>query len=344
MVRNIFILAIYVMLTQKAMGEFCIQSFNTYGPAYSSNLEGRTKKFLKLLKAEKNCSIVTLQEVWQDRHIEQLSLGLKNINSEYDVFHADTLLNGSRSGLLMASSFPITSNEAYSFINYPNGISDWFREQMGVKKAVSALLVSVSDNGITDKLIVINTHLHHSSQPIRLAQIVELGEYLNKAELKRFPLILAGDFNAQPYSLEWFLIKELLELQDSHLTSNKEYKKEDATYDENNPLSWGGPSRVLDYVFYRNGEETQLKIQSSQVFPKVYKDQYLSDHYGKKVSLDFEPINGFFMPINYENQSKEYIERALRILKNQKEKEYIFAIKALERRLGYSEFENSLDM
>ncbi|MCB0356659.1 MAG: endonuclease/exonuclease/phosphatase family protein, partial [Bdellovibrionales bacterium] len=213
-----------------ARAEFCFQSFNTYGPAYALNLKKRTKLFSQLLKLHTHCELMVLQEVWRQSHKKRLKKNLRNLDDSIEFYHGDALDDNFKTGLLLSSQYKILSTNTYYYIQYPNGALDWVRKQVNVRKAFSSIVVDMNDNHFNSEVEVINTHLHPTSKVIRLAQIIELSEYLKTSPWRKKPLILAGDFNAQPHSFEWDVIVYLLGLRDAHIQTNSEYLSVDCTY------------------------------------------------------------------------------------------------------------------
>lgn len=316
-----------------SLAEFCVQSYNAYGPAYSLNLKGRTNLLLSMFEEKGLCEIVTFQEVWRDSHIDHLLVGLDSLNPDFSFYHANNPFEGVSTGLLTATTFPVSAAESLVYYEYPNGIADWFRGQLGVKKALGTVRANISESEKNQDVWVVNTHLHHSSQVIRLAQIVELGEYLNHDNLRALPLILAGDFNFKPDSLEAELLKVYSRVIDTHTEVHGEYGLGEATYDVENPLSWGGDSRIIDYVFYRNSDGYGLRPTSSEIYPKDYNGQFMSDHYGRWVSFRLAESEAL-LEAHENEKAVDVLKRALRVLRSEKSPDFDGAVRILERKIA----------
>ncbi len=323
-----------ILFSFQSQAVFCYQSFNAYGPAYSFDLKKRTKNLIQLLSKESPCEIMSFQEVWNKSHIKRLKRGLLTNQLATKFNHADENLEGSKTGLLIASQFTLVNVDSYLYGDYVSGASDWLRDKLGVHKAFSFSIVNVvADSDVAD-VGVINTHLHHASQAIRLAQIIELGDYLRKPKIQELPLIVSGDFNATPYSLEWWLIQADLMVRDSHITVHPDYEVDDFTYDSENPYSWGGKSRALDYVFYRPSNLYEISVEDSIVFPRTYEGEYLSDHYGKKNNFKLDKssigLSDFGMPVA---DRINIYKKAYRVFKKQKSNKFERVIVILQEQL-----------
>jgi hypothetical protein len=154
------------------------------------------------------------------------------------------------------------------------------------------------------------------------------------------PLILAGDFNFLPDSIEKLLLEVYGNVQDTHLELKEKHSSEDVTYDANNPYSWGGPSRTLDYVFFRQSAEANsiyLKVLNSKIYPKTYKGQYLSDHYGRTVQFEFTDSKVATPNPLSRKEIKEILIKSIKILSSDSPREFDWAIKKLEQRLALLE-------
>ncbi|MCB0392166.1 MAG: endonuclease/exonuclease/phosphatase family protein [Bdellovibrionales bacterium] len=322
---------VFLLCCCTASADFCIQSFNTYGPAYASQVKMRTQLLVELFNLKTDCEVFLFQEVWKKSHKKNLRTGLSSLSPEMSFYHGDESYRDVKTGLLMATNFNIQENFTQLYKVFSHGAADWFRDQLGVKKAFTASTVNVVDNGMTASIKIINTHLHHSSKVIRLAQILELYEYMNKHQ--SLPIIIAGDLNTTPRSLEWKLLTRVLKVKDSHFSVYQNYQKEDCTYCHDNPLSWGGPSRVLDYVFYRSGKLVELKATESEVYPKTFKGEHLSDHYGKKIRFQLKNKSSF-----------QTVKDSAGIISIEEEKQVLKAVKSLFLKEKSKEFQRFIEI
>ncbi len=119
-----------------------------------------------------------------------------------------------------------------------------------------------------ETILVANTHLDHSTDAVRSAQIEILLEILRE-QVGDYPVYLMGDFNcyvgSEPYG------KVAVLLQDAHKTAWVDLSTEDRTF--HNYQDFGGGE--IDFIFHN---ERAIPV-SYQILSKGY-DGYVSDHYG----------------------------------------------------------------
>jgi hypothetical protein len=262
--------------------EFCVQTFNVYGPAYASSVDYRISKLANEILAAP-CDSFQFQELWKEDQFEILDRQLAP--EKYALLWADHIRQDEKMiGLGSAFQGSIGWAKSGTFsINNNDGIGDWFRGAWGVEKGYTLMQVKLDKAPPT---LFVNTHTHPSNTSIRIAQIVQLIQTM-AAENTSLPTILTGDFNATPDSLEWKLIKDVANMRDSFLEKNKTYK-EVCTYCGDNPLSWSSEDRVIDFVFLRNSKEFELTVKSSVVnLMGEDKESPLSDHFGVQSVLDW---------------------------------------------------------
>jgi endonuclease/exonuclease/phosphatase family metal-dependent hydrolase len=111
-----------------------------------------------------------------------------------------------------------------------------------------------SERGLPD-LLFVTTHLHHQSEPDRLAQAAHLNELL--APHRASPLILTGDINAMPHSkVLQFFAQDWVDLT-----------PEDAL-----TFPADKPNRKIDYIFLPKGHRWRV------VHAEVIAEPMASDH------------------------------------------------------------------
>lgn len=254
---------------------FCVQTFNVYGPAYASSVEYRLELLAKEIKKDP-CDSYQFQELWKENQFQLLQNSLET--NRFAMLWADTIRSdGKMIGLGSAFQGSILKAESGLFrVNNEDGIADWFRGAWGVEKGFSILQARLDNS---PNLIFVNTHTHPTNFSIRIAQIVQLLQEIGK-QSDDLPIILTGDFNATPESLEYQLLTVVGNLRDSYFLSNRSYK-DVCTYCGSNPLSWSSEDRVIDYVFYQDSSSVALEVEKSSINLQG-KDEYspLSDHFG----------------------------------------------------------------
>lgn len=263
--------------------QFCFQNFNAYGPLYASGRNERTEGILGHLKARPKCDIVQLQEVWMESHIDHIE---RSLREQYSFSSPN---RDSRIGIMDLVMGDILSRETFTFaVNNSGSVLDRARSVASVDKAFHVLRVQLP--AIDEEFYVINTHLHPSSQAVRLTQILDLLRW--RLQNQNLKMILSGDFNSDPQDLERRLLMSVVGLRDAMADSfpNATYPAEFCTYCKSNPLSWLPSDHVFDYIFYSNAgsANTSLKLSSAEVNLKGSSQKPLSDHYGIRAYFHVE--------------------------------------------------------
>jgi endonuclease/exonuclease/phosphatase family metal-dependent hydrolase len=287
--RAFFISAAWAALTLTApafaeSGQFCVQSFNVYGPAYASGVEYRLSRLAEeIVKAP--CAATQFQEFWRDGQYQNFKEEISAARLAMvraDEYRSD----GSMTGLASAfAGHVISARSALFSVNNEGGVLDWFRDLSGVQKGYSALEVKL-DNG--PAALFLNLHDHPTEESIRVAQVAELAEaMLADPSALKSPLILTGDLNATPEGPELAILRDILLLRDSYVEANGAYGNE-CTYCGDNPLSWSSEDRVIDFVLVRNSPDIELISARSEFNLKGEKYDPLSDHFGVKTDFRWQ--------------------------------------------------------
>lgn len=255
---------------EQSSKELCFQTFNAYGPWYAPNLEKRTE-YLKEYLLNNPCDVLLFQEVWLDEHVETLKVFLEK--SGYQVFHFDHIsLKGKKYGLLTGVKGQIEGQGFFEFSHNYEGIMDSIREYVGVGKGAGLLKVKL-DN-YKKQLFIVNIHLHHSEKELRLKQAIELVDKVKELNKENLEVVIGGDFNFEPGSEENQILSSSFVLAEP---------KNTCTYCKDNDYSWTFSDRQID-KFYLS-REMGIKISKFTNQPKMWKDQYMSDHSGLRVFL-----------------------------------------------------------
>lgn len=297
---------------------FCVQNFNAYGPIYALNLKARTEILSRELLTRDSCDVIHLQEVWNESHIDQLEDLLKR---RYLMSMPN---RESRIGLMSLFQFELGEQETHNFVvNDEGGFLDTIRSVFKVKKAFH--VVKADPRLLDEQMYFVNTHLHPTSQAIRVTQLVDILEWrLQHQDLK---MILSGDLNANPQDLERGLALVLLGTRDGLYESVGDYPKGLCTYCVVNPTGWKMSDQVFDYILYSNIGEAQssLFVQSAAINLKGTPRKPLSDHYGVKIEFGYKK-NLIPQTRDSQNMRREtavlYISQALRVLEKEKKAEF----------------------
>lgn len=262
--------------------QICIQNFNAYGPAYASKVKSRTQVFSVELQKD-SCDLIHLQEAWTARQINTINDILK-----WDYKISSPNLTG-LNGLMSLYKGQGSNFETYSFkINNLDGLLDGVREKFNVEKAFHVFLWR--PHGMPEEIYAVNTHLHPTSQAVRLTQILDILSWRQDHLDKK--VILSGDFNASPDSLEIQVLRLLLGFDDvmrEHLGGD--YPEGFCTYCRENKLSWNFQDKIFDYVFlsnYGRSSKSQFMIENAAINMQGTAQQRLSDHYGVRVRLKWK--------------------------------------------------------
>lgn len=268
-------------------GRFCVQTFNVYGTAYASGRAGRVERIGAEL-ARDPCDAVQLQELWRTDDFRSVRDALQPARQA--VLYADDLRgDGSLTGLASAFSGHVLGSRSELFrVNNEKGMLDWFRDEIGVQKGLTAFEVRLDRSPET---LFLNLHTHPGSQSVRLAQLLQLIDLalLRSPRAALLPLVLTGDLNATPGSLELDLLRDVLLLRDGYVETHGGSYGTACTYCARNPLSWLGEDRIFDFTLFRSSPDVGLSAGESSVnLAGPSPDEPLSDHYGVRTQLDWQ--------------------------------------------------------
>lgn len=280
---------------------FCLQNFNAYGPIYAKDIFERTERMTSELQAIPKCDVVQLQEVWNESQITQIE---KDLKRQYKM---STPNKTARIGVMSLFMEDIISEDTQTFnINNENGVLDSIREAFDVKKAFHIVRSSFFE--VNETFQFVNTHLHPTSQPVRLTQILDMVQWRLKHQDEK--LLLTGDLNADPGSAEHRLVKYVLGMNDSLELHLNGYPKGVCTYCTGNPRGWMFTNHVFDYIFFSNVGESQstLKVLSSQVNMRGTPRRPLSDHFGVRTQFSIDPVKAEVTTAQIEMRRQKALE------------------------------------
>lgn len=299
--------------------ELCIQSFNAYGPAYAPDLKRRTEAVGDYIQSSP-CHVIQLQEVWTEPHhewlISEIQRSLPFLSAVwFDHFQNPNL--GS-SGLSMFTSEIITEQHFEAFHINSDGLLDNIREMLGVIKGIGSSVITVRSNQ-DSRINMLNVHLHPSSQRVRVAQITQLIERVETILISSSdPLIITGDFNFTPNSVEYSLLKHVLKLSDTYLEANGQYPKDACTYCKSNPHHWPGVTGVIDYIWSMSLPKIRLTVKKSSFNLHGLKGVVPSDHLGIRtyfmIEDGFQKKSSTIPQYKRIDQAKDAIQVAISIL------------------------------
>jgi hypothetical protein len=266
----------------------CVQTFNTYGPFYAPYKSARTEETLRLLQREGACDAYLFQEAWIESHSQRLEQGLGRLFPGVRTYQFDELRrDDKKSGITLSTSDVEFRSGSRLFGWNQDSLLDQLRKTLSVEKGFGYVEVLRPEQGEGAGILWISLHLHPSSQRVRLSQILELGEFLLSETDLTHPFVVAGDFNAEPGSLESSVLREVFQLSDAYLQKNGGYPPRYCTYCGDNPLSWSpGKNKVLDYIYYRSGAKVQLWPEDVRTNLIASPDRTVSDHAGVRARFN----------------------------------------------------------
>lgn len=298
---------------------FCLQNFNAYGPIYASKVEERTELMTGFLQGIPKCEVVHLQEVWNDSHIDQIE---KSLSRQYNISSPN---RDAKIGVMSLFMGDIKGRQTVDFaVNNEGGILDTVRGAFNVKKAYHVVRASFYE--MAEDFFFMNTHLHPTSQAVRLTQALDLLQWRLKNQDEK--LILSGDFNADIDSVERKFLMLTLGARDAMEQSlGGSYPQWYCTYCAGNPLGWMLSNHTFDYIFFSNvgKSETSLKVLDGQVNMRGTPRKPWSDHYGVRVEFSLESEKSVVAAEVLEARRRQALEVfavAEQILKQQKETEF----------------------
>ena len=294
MKKNYVALLVVLFLAPLHAAAECLLTFNTYGPIYASNVHGRGVRLVEEINQKNKCDLIHFQEAWSENQINIFDQGLKNT---YKIYEPN---RQARIGLMNFSLRPWHDAKTYSYrANYDGNLLDDVRKLVHTKKAFAVL------DGALAGTFSINTHLHPTSDRVRILQLLDLLNW--RIAHNSQPIILTGDFNMDPNSFEHAFVMKILNLDDSMLVVNGSYPNDFCSYCANNPLGWLSDNHTFDYVFFSQLAADEAGWIPRQIHLALTGDgRPLSDHYGLKV--DFEWSHGSTSNVDAEKSKAEMIQ------------------------------------
>lgn len=269
---------------------FSVQTFNLYGPLYGRALGKRSRDFVSEIQRGNVADFNFYQEVWSQDHLDYLEGELKQ-NPDQSWIRFDEARDDRTSSGLAAFLQWGQVNEVSSqlFQKIKKGFLDELRDFFGVWKGFGIL--RLRDPETANRYLFINTHLHPTSQIIRLCQLVTLSNWMLENAAIDESVFFVGDFNSGPGSLEWDLITKFLGFEDPFNSVNLS-KVRPCTYcASTNPLAWGeNEDRILDNVFFLPSPEVDLRATNAIVNYNEERRLPISDHYGVRVDFEIEGL------------------------------------------------------
>jgi endonuclease/exonuclease/phosphatase family metal-dependent hydrolase len=252
-----------------------VLTFNAWAvPVVSDERQARIQRVGQAV-AELGPDVVAMQEVWTDEDARSIEGALKATRLQHVRFFASSAPVGFGStGLLIASVYPLADVAYEPFALGTRPHTPWHLDWVAAKGVIRARIETP-----LGAVLVANTHLQASYRtgnyvPVRIGQMLQIANFLGPfgprppAGADEPPVILAGDLNAAPSTVEFQLLASAAGLR---------------------PAT---PDFDIDAVLYRRGTALAMRpVQVSTVMDTPVDlgngtHDRLSDHPG--ILVDFE--------------------------------------------------------
>lgn len=256
---------------------FKLVTFNIrcdYGQDGNNNFEYRKPFILEKLKAERP-DLICFQEV-----LPHVAIWLKEVLTDYYVVgcgRSDTLEDEQVSVAYLKERMNLISMETFWLSPTPYAPASRYEEQSECPRVCTEAVFE----DLREKQVfrLVNLHLDHMGTQARslgLEQIVKKAE--GTGVFTGVPVILAGDFNAEPDAPE---IKQMEKWPAYRFMT----EKIGITY--HGFLPWDG-TEAIDHIFLRDGENTKIRCLSLEKWEDRRGNLWLSDHYPICTTLEWE--------------------------------------------------------
>ena len=260
-------------------------TFNVWGlpEAFSDDVSSRMRELAKRLEAS-DLDILLIQEAWTGEVRRTIRHGARHAGFEVSEG------SGASGGLMTLSRFPIRSSrfDRFRFRGDPERVDKG--EYLGGKG-----FESVEIQGPGGPFFLINTHVHARyriedsplDSAVRTAQLLQIVAFVHGHPGS---VVVGGDFNCRQGDPEFEVFRGLtgaIELGQGTslgtLSSSNFYKRHR-----------DGPDKRIDFLFLRPApgfawQATGAKLLFSETARIRRRDRSLSDHYGFRVDLTWQP-------------------------------------------------------
>ena len=266
--------------------QLCVQTLNTYGMFYADNLEERHQKTLEFLK-QHDCDIILLQEVWEEAHYQNLAQLSQDINMNSVYFRKP--YDDKKSGLVGLFRGDVQESDVFYFPSpIESGLEFLYDLFRVIDKGFGMAQVRTSLSH-QNPFLVFNFHLDNISQTQRISQLLLYLEWILENSYLNQAIIAGGDFNFEPSSLEFRIMKKLFQFKNPYEQMRKPHECThlcaDGGYDFFNSFIGEG---IRDYIFFKSSSKTNFDPQDVFIFPKRYNDVFLSDHFGLRAIFNLD--------------------------------------------------------
>lgn len=252
--------------------------------------------------------VVGLQEVWDTAAQTKIAHMAESGGLRYSHYFKNGI---SGSGNMILSRYPILTCDfqAYSVNGRPQRLlRDDYYGSKGVGMARIACPAGIIDFYVTH--LISHYDQQDEYEAHRAAQIFELLQFIKRTNKSDF-LIVAGDLNSAPESLEYSMLTALEKLNDAYREGHS-----DAGY-TSSFADPGGPTERIDYVLYRERGVNHWSLTDSRLSMTFMKDSIhtFSDHFGVSATFSTNPEKRALSakPVSRESDRK-ILETAMNVI------------------------------
>ncbi len=278
------------MNSKQPSSKISVLTFNVWGLrvgrlSIARNVDARMEAIMEHIKLL-NADVIALQEVWCDTIAGYF---LQNLKYPYHYYAPNRKKIKGRygNGLMFLSKFPILEQHVLAFSDHTR-----FDEYFANK---GALMIQIETDG--GRVNLFNTHLGAgkkiSHMHYRMYQMEELQHFIRSVP-RRQPVVLAGDFNFNPGSLEYILLKQWVKRYFNEISFDAYQSvhpaKSGHTYFLNrsygtHPVIHNQDERI-DYTFALCSKENRSSLTVAESDTVLdFPEEPLSDHCGVMTQL-----------------------------------------------------------
>lgn len=270
-------------ISEKEETNLSILSLNCWGLPFTTDKKVRIESIAKEI-ASGRFDLIGIQELWMQSDWELIySLSQKN-GLEYGYYYYAGALG---SGIGIISRYPIVEIDflKFSVSGKPQNIyqGDYYGGK-GVALARLDTPFGSVDFYTTHFIAKYSDQDEYRSH--RIAQSIEALQFIKSTSKSEY-VILSGDINSEPNTLEYEIITTLGDFIDSF----KSFRPNEMGYTvaQSNPLNFMGLNRRIDYIFIHSDGLAYSILKSNVVLEQIPGlDLYYSDHFGITAKINFQ--------------------------------------------------------
>lgn len=238
---------------------------------------------IKKIIEESKADIICLEEVGNNFDLDFKQKIFEKCTIQYD------LIFGLRPSKTMGNVIAV-NKELFSIEKHEN---IFLNDSEGKKSGQNMISALIKDKKTNNKFLIIVVHLRSKAENenIRLGQIDHLMKFIEENHLRKYPIFIVGDFNAEP---NFSCIGKFLENKNICAKSLFNLKELDYTHFIIKEALY---KRIFDYLFFvsknKDNEDKELKILNIEKGMPIFdekvglpNDTYPSDHLFLKAKIE----------------------------------------------------------